>query len=119
MAREISSEFTRSYIESALSDFGGSDEWKSEEPPTVDDLSDLTYAIMSNQCTSFVIAAAEYFEERKSDAGHDFWMTRNGHGVGFWDGDWPEPAATILTVAAKACGQFELYRGDDGKIYSV
>jgi hypothetical protein len=21
--------------------------------------------------------------------GHDFWLTRNGHGAGFWDGDWP------------------------------
>lgn len=19
---------------------------------------------------------------------HDFWLTRNGHGAGFWDGDW-------------------------------
>jgi len=22
-------------------------------------------------------------------AGHDFWLTQNGHGAGFWDGDWP------------------------------
>lgn len=21
-------------------------------------------------------------------AGHDLWLTRNGHGAGFWDGDW-------------------------------
>ncbi len=23
-------------------------------------------------------------------AGHDFWLTRQGHGAGFWDGDWPD-----------------------------
>lgn len=23
-----------------------------------------------------------------STAGHDFWLTRNGHGTGFWDGDY-------------------------------
>ena len=50
-------------------------------------------------------------------AGHDFWMTRNGHGVGFWDGDWIEPAATVLTEAATAAGVRELYVGDDGLVY--
>ena len=50
--------------------------------------------------------------------GHDFWLTRNGHGAGFWDGDWPEPYATQLTEAAKRFGTFELYLGDDGRIYT-
>jgi len=51
-------------------------------------------------------------------AGHDFWLTRNGHGAGFWDGDWPEPAATRLTKASKRYGQVDLYVGDDGKIHA-
>jgi len=34
-------------------------------------------------------------------AGHDYWLTRNGHGCGFWDGDWKEPAATVLTEASQ------------------
>ena len=38
-------------------------------------------------------------------AGHDLWLTRNGHGCGFWDGDWKEPAATLLTAAAKSLGE--------------
>lgn len=50
-------------------------------------------------------------------AGHDFWLTRNGHGAGFWDGDWPEPQATTLTEAAQAFGVCDLYVGDDGEIY--
>lgn len=50
-------------------------------------------------------------------AGHDFWLTRNGHGSGFWDGGWKEPAATKLTKAAKAFGECNLYVGDDGLIY--
>ncbi len=50
-------------------------------------------------------------------AGHDFWLTRNGHGAGFWDGDWPEPQAQLLTDASKAFGECNLYVGDDGKIY--
>lgn len=51
-------------------------------------------------------------------AGHDFWLTRNGHGAGFWDGDWAEPAATTLTNASKAFSEVNLYAGDDGRIYA-
>ena len=50
-------------------------------------------------------------------AGHDFWLTRAGHGCGFWDGNWIEPAATALTATAKAFGDVNPYLGDDGKIY--
>ena len=42
-------------------------------------------------------------------AGHDFWMTRNHHGVGFWDGDWPEPYATKLTLASHAMTEVDLF----------
>lgn len=54
----------------------------------------------------------------QEQAGHDFWMTRNGHGVGFWDGDWSEPAGSRLDEITKAFPQVDLYRGDDGRIYS-
>ena len=49
-------------------------------------------------------------------AGHDFWLTRNGHGAGFWDGDWPEPQATHLTIACEAWPTIELYVDDEGKV---
>jgi hypothetical protein len=48
---------------------------------------------------------------------HDFWLTRNGHGAGFWDGDYPEPQATILTDLAHSFSECDLYVGDDGKLY--
>jgi len=52
-----------------------------------------------------------------TQAGHDFWMTRQGHGCGFCDGDWPEPYASALDAAAKVAGECEPYLGDDGLIY--
>ena len=55
--------------------------------------------------------------DEETRAGHDFWLTRNGHGAGFWDGDWPEPHASALNDAAKAFGEAETYLGDDGKVY--
>lgn len=55
-----------------------------------------------------------------SCAGHDFLLTRNGHGAGFWDGDWSrdDSAADLLTDAAKTFDEFSLYLGDDGMIYN-
>lgn len=50
-------------------------------------------------------------------AGHDFWLTRCGHGAGFWDGDWEEPAATILTDSAKEFGEIDIYVGGDKKLH--
>jgi len=50
-------------------------------------------------------------------AGHDFWLTREGHGAGFWDGDWSEEAGEKLTEASKAFGTFDLSVGSDGKIH--
>lgn len=53
---------------------------------------------------------------RPSNAGHDFWLTRNGHGAGFWDrglGDYGEP----LTDASDRAGNVDLYVGDDGCLH--
>lgn len=53
----------------------------------------------------------------EQQAGRDFWYTRNSHGCGFWDGDWPEPHATELTDAAKAFGEVYIEFGDDDKVH--
>jgi hypothetical protein len=52
--------------------------------------------------------------------GHDFWLTRNGHGAGFWDRFWDCPEAEMgdrLTAIAKTYGESSLYVGDDGRLY--
>lgn len=50
-------------------------------------------------------------------AGYHFWLARNGHGVGFDDGDWPDDVGEKLQKLAKRFGEVNLYVGDDGKIY--
>jgi hypothetical protein len=50
-------------------------------------------------------------------AGHDFALTRNGHGAGFWDGDLPEELGERLTEASETSGAVELYLGEDQLIY--
>ena len=41
-------------------------------------------------------------------AGHDLWLTRNGHGCGYWDGDWPKGIAEGLDKLAHEYGSFDL-----------
>lgn len=59
------------------------------------------------------------FEDRYKPmeyAGHDFWLTRNGHGAGFWDrgiGD----VGDALADSARAYGEAYVETGDDGMIY--
>ena len=52
-------------------------------------------------------------------AAHDWVLTRNGHGAGFWDGDWAAPFGEQLTALCKAQGEIEAYVGDDGLVYAL
>jgi hypothetical protein len=48
--------------------------------------------------------------------GTDFWLTRNGHGAGFWDRDYGD-LGDKLTAFAEKFGEVHIYKGDDGKAY--
>ena len=50
---------------------------------------------------------------------HDFWLTRNGHGAGFWDGDYGDDVGYKLTAIAETFPEVNLYIGDDGMIYQA
>ena len=59
--------------------------------------------------------------EQVEYAGHDFWLSRNGHGSGFFDADWQgvdKEVCDRLQAASEVFGSFDLYVGDDGKIYA-
>lgn len=51
-------------------------------------------------------------------AAHDFILTRNHHGVGFWENDrWQRPWGDTLTVLCNLAGEIDIYLGDDGLLY--
>ena len=64
-----------------------------------------------------------YIEEtntynKYTQAGYDFWLTRNGHGCGFWSRDeLNKETKDLLTQKAKEFKEQYLYIGDDNKIY--
>jgi len=123
--------FTRGYIECALwSSVGDSDdEGLGITDSTVpEDISEECLKQMVADCAKFQAENEDalnlaYLSESviysESRAGHDFWLTRCGHGAGFWDGDLPEEVGEVLTDAAKKYGNIDLYRGDDGFVYGA
>jgi hypothetical protein len=115
--------FTRAYITAALWSTMDESTESGGEPMdknyTIKDIAPETLARMAADAAQFQSANWDLIHYDLEQAGHDFWLTRNGHGAGFWDGDWPEPAATQLTDAAHAYGEFDLYVGDDGMIHAM
>ena len=50
--------------------------------------------------------------------GHDFCLTRNGHGAGFWDRGLGE-LGDRLTAACKPYGSIDIYLSDSGEIEAM
>jgi hypothetical protein len=87
---------------------------------SLSDFAPETMQAMRDDVNSFVNKNMNsIIESGQSDAqtGHDFWLTRNGHGVGFWDRGLGEVWETLST-ASEHYGNFDLYVGDDGRIYA-
>ena len=84
----------------------------------VEDIDAATVESHKAECVHFVHLAWEDIEDLKaSTAGHDFWLTRQGHGAGFWDGGYEEEVGERLTELSKRFGSGDCVIGDDGTIY--
>ena len=114
--------FTRAYIEAAL--WSSTDNFDESGGSPLDcnygieDIAPETLASILEDCKAFQLDHADDIGGNLEQAGHDFWLTRNHHGAGFWDGDWPDDVGERLTEASHVYGNVDLYVGDDGLIYS-
>ena len=123
-------EVLANYIEAALwstndeSDESGGDPL--DDNYGRDDIHPDTIAKMRADCEKFVndnhvdlrLWAGNTTVEQQ--AGHDFWLNRNGHGCGFWESEWtdlPTNPGDRLDKAARDFGETYLYVGDDGMIH--
>lgn len=116
--------FTRSYMETALwSSTDGSTPDGGEpldENYTTDDIPVEESAKMRATCADFVTANADDLAAiDPGEAGCDFWLTRNGHGAGFWDRGLGGVGGVgdRLTEAAHVYGEAHVGVDDDGTLY--
>jgi hypothetical protein len=116
--RSYDDDFFNAYIVAALWSTSDDDEFL-DDNHFREDIDKSTMSQMEEDCEAFINEAGHMIpESRLSRAGHDFWLTRNGHGAGFWDGDWPEHGDELTKISEKF-GSHDLYVGDDGLIYGA
>lgn len=111
--------FKHAYIECALWCGLQDEDGEPLDNYFADDLSADALRQMHADCEDFVIsnrALLEQSELTPEQAGHDFWLTRNGHGAGFWDRG-IGAVGDELSDMARAYGAAYLYVGDDGRVY--
>ena len=96
-----------------------------------DDIAPETLASMRKDCDAFVEANATDLASLigtrpkyhngvydDGDAGHDYWLSRNGHGAGFFDnGEAHGDAWDRLQEAAERFGEVNLYV-DEGRVHA-
>jgi hypothetical protein len=105
--------FTKGYITAIF--------W-TEEEEIGSDLSLLSEQALQSihaDCTAFQAAHRVSCERDPEQAGHDFWLTRNGRGAGFWDNPelWGD-FTFILTEDAHDYGELSAHQdGETGQIY--
>jgi hypothetical protein len=88
-----------------------------DENYDVDDVSPEAVAESAADLHDFLESNAEDLAGMDPEQiGHDFWLSRNHHGAGFWDRGLGE-RGDRLTSAAHVYGEVDLYVGDDGKLY--
>jgi hypothetical protein len=73
-------------------------------------------AALVAECAAFFTVHSHQFENGPASAGHDFCLTRNRHGAGFWDGDY-ETHGDALADAANKYAEVRLYLNDDGLVH--
>jgi hypothetical protein len=122
-------EFVSAYIECGLWATTDEDGEPLDRHYGPNDLSSVTKTSMEAEARCFFEANRELIEagfdglgaqgpfSKFARAGHDLWLTRSRSGAGYWDGDWPEPAAALLTEASHRLGELCLYVGDDGRVH--
>ena len=105
--------FTRAYIEAALLSTNDESTPQGGEPLDknygVKDIAKDTLQQIVADCKKFQAENRLLIKDEncrykrctvEEYAGHDFWLTRNHHGCGFWDGDWQEEVGLALTAAS-------------------
>lgn len=116
-------EFTQGYVMAALFTFD-------ENPPqgefSTSGRFEVLFPLIDLATLLKMVADCQEFQKQADltdypidRAGNDFWYTRNGHGVGFWENDYgTEDQCKKLTALSKQFREVDLYYGDDGKIYA-
>lgn len=99
----------RHYLTAALWSSMDDDGVPMDRNYTTHDFTDHAEKQAVDDCTRFVEQAGELLNGIDPEsAGHDFWLTRNHHGAGFWDRGYPKAQGAGLTALAHKFGDIDV-----------
>jgi hypothetical protein len=117
---ERRSAFIAGYVEAMFFTWPDDD---GDSPANVGDLAPETLARIFRDCRHFqqrskatLTAVRALYGYDSQQAGRDFWFTRNGYGVGYWDRGLGDLGDRLTRIAGRF-GTVDPYRGDDGRVY--
>ena len=112
--------FFHSFIEAALwcsSDINSDSDISLENQNySIDDIDSNSLKTLKIDCQEFFNDNYSKIKNNLGRAGHDFWLTSNRHGAGFWDGDWEKEIGQELTKESHKYGERNFWV-NDGIIY--
>lgn len=113
--------FTTAYLVAALWSSTGDGGEPLDSRYSISDFSPAAIENAIKDCAAFRSDAGGLLEEwDEEQAGHDFWLTRCGHGAGFWArGIATGESLSRLVGHGTKYPNLDLSVGDDGKIYGV
>lgn len=117
-------EFVQGYLLCALwlaDENPGPGEWSECEPYTRENIAPEAVSKALDECLAFMraneVLLIQALKTRNAEhLGHDFFLSRNGHGTGFFDRG-TEPCWRRLQNSARQWGESDLYRGADDRFY--
>jgi hypothetical protein len=112
-------EMLQQYMETALWSSTDDDDVSLDRNHSTDDIAKKTKEGMLKDCQSFYDQNKALLDDGwpADQAGHEFWLTRNGHGSGFWDSEYgTDESREALAEACKKFREVHLYV-QHGKIY--
>jgi hypothetical protein len=104
--------FTRQYIDTALWSSTDSDDIPLDRKWDAYDMTIKCLKMVINECKDFQKRYGYLWNgEDYSSAGHNFWLTRNGHGAGFWDSEFKNGMELSKASKVYGCVDLTVYNG--------
>lgn len=110
--------YTRQYLETAIWSSTDDSGEPLDQSYSMDNLSTESIELAKKHVAAFLEKSGALLDAYDCEtAMHDFWLTRNRHGAGFWNGLYDKVDGERLTEISHFFGEISLYVGDDGQLY--
>lgn len=132
-AAVLADPFVRHYLATMLQDLQNSEQQEAAEGEreprdagSVHQLPDQLLADAKADCDGFRAACGPLLAQadqlhgyREAQAGSDFWLTRVGHGAGYWDRGLGQIGQQLTALCGHGTpyGNLDPVLGDDGRVY--